>query len=107
MTRRILLPLAEDTTETECGSCSRRDTVRDYMGEVFSRCVEFGEVLDDQRPSECRAAEAKAARMVEIDPADVRIDCIVPATISADDEEAVTRLENALRAHGRKVVPHG
>ena len=103
MTRRILLPLAEDTTETECGSCSRRDTVRDYMGEVFSRCVEFGEVIDDQRPSECRAAEAQAARMVEIDPRDA---ALVTLEVGGD-VGARERVESILRAHGRKVVPHG
>lgn len=54
MTRRIMLPLADDTTETLCGSCS----LRGRLGE----CDVFGDLLpaddgDDHRSEHCINSE--------------------------------------------------
>lgn len=76
--RRILLTLPEDTTATECVSCDHRYSRRPTeAGEWTDRCNAFDVVLDKvsrrnfvKRAPECLAAEAAAARMVEIAPED-------------------------------------
>lgn len=67
MTRRILLTLADDTTDTECGACQ-------YVHDVTAWCVPFWDGASagagGLRDPRCIAAEAAAARMVEIAPED-------------------------------------
>lgn len=97
--RRILLTLAENVTETHCGSCP-------HIGEPHGDwCSVWGALpLWRKRIPECLTAEAAAARMVEIAPEDVanvRFDLWAPSG-EDEDHKAVERVENALRAHAAK-----
>lgn len=73
MTRRIILALASDTTETECGACPHiRKTLGMPRCEVFRRSLESGEIETFppipfvSRLPECTAAESKPlGRMVD------------------------------------------
>ena len=107
--RRILLTLAEDATDTECGSCLGLDNVIDWCGPFGVRLVD--EIRDSDVPgyrharcAECVQAEAAASRMVEIAPEDVaavRFDLWAP---NGDPHEcdAADRVDNALQAHAAK-----
>ena len=103
MTRRILLALAEDTTETGCGGCLARD--HRWCG-AFAGRLNYRSESDDTilRRGECLAAERQAARMVEIDPEDAQYTAGMLRLLASDEER---RVKIALSAHGRKVVPHG
>lgn len=116
MTRRLILDLADDVTDTVCGSCDYASCLP-YADPMIYVCTrpEFATRVDGgyetairtggARIPECIAAEQAAARCVEIEPDLVRraaIDCIVPNTIAADAQEAASELEAALREHGRK-----
>ena len=110
--RRILLTLAEDATETECGGCRGLDHVIDWCGPFGVRLVD--EIRDSDVPgyrharcAECVQAEAAAARMVEIAPEDAALDS-ASLSYPVDEEhderirDAWERIENALRAHAAK-----
>lgn len=116
MTRSILLKLADDVTDTVCGSCDYASYLP-YADPMIYVCTrpEFATRVDGgyetairvsgERVAACISAEQQAARCVEIEPDLVRraaIDCIVPNTIAADAQEAASELEAALREHGRK-----
>lgn len=101
MTRRILLTLADDANDMYCGSCRQIEVPEGY-------CTAFGDGhgADGRRSPECIAAEAAAARLVDIDPADIA----EYSWRTSDDhrpldpweEEAKARVEEAIRSHGRK-----
>lgn len=103
MTRRIVLTLADDTTETRCGDCEhRRHTY--HATSVTTVCGVFGRDVGLRLP-ECLAAEAAASRLVEIAPDDA--DTL--ATIvddwnrrcipDADLPESIARIRDVLRDH--------
>jgi len=54
VTRRIMLTLAEDTTDTECGDC--------IMSCCNSHCEAFGDKPEERRHPDCIAAERAASR---------------------------------------------
>ena len=97
MTRRILLTLADDTTATECGACPAR---------LPFECALFGGYSGPQmmtRAPACIAAEAAAARMVEIAPEDAAAwsrsrGVMMPST---SDYDTATQVEAAIVAHGK------
>lgn len=110
MTRRIVLTLADDTTETHCGSCLGLHNFSDSQPHRCDIVVTYlpsaGERSRARRHDRCLAAEAAASRLVEIDPEDAR------AAIAVYDEscrEAGATGEfpewapivKALREHGR------
>lgn len=108
MTRRLTIVLDDSVTESSCGECRFLE---------FDRCTNFVADLeidtdgdsdyDRLRLPECLEAERAAARMVEIDPAlvaEAAIDCIVPNTISADAQEAASKIESILREHAQKAA---
>lgn len=97
--RRILLTLPEDATETQCGGCP-------HLGEPHGHwCSVWGALpIGRKRLPECIAAEAAAARMVEIAPEDVakvRFDLWAPNG-EPHECDAAERVEDALRAHAAK-----
>lgn len=103
--RRIMLTLAEDATETHCGGCVHLGSAIDdlWCGAFRSRTRGY-EWEPGRRLPECIAAEAAAARMVEIAPEDVaavRFDLWAP---NGDPHEcdAADRVDNALQAHAAK-----
>lgn len=104
--RRILLTLAEDTTETHCGSCRALSAFRGKV--ILARsCSVFRERMDTNGPAvrlpECLAAEAAAARMVEIAPEDARDGTVdAPQANREANPGAYMRVYKALRAHAAK-----
>lgn len=99
MGRRIVLELAEDADAKFCGSCPMK---------VGDDCMTFGVRLrvvpfdrQQQRASECLAAERQAERMVEIAPEDAAI-VVVQRTCVGEDPEPHRRVYGALRDHARK-----
>ena len=97
MTRRILLTLADDTTATECGACPAR---------LPFECALFGGYSGPQmmtRAPACIAAEAAAARMVEIAPEDAAAlgPWVVTGGYTDEHTAAADRIERALEAHGK------
>lgn len=100
--RRILLTLAEDTTETACGSCDHLTADVCHISGPLAYATRGAKT--PTRHVDCLAAEAAAARMVEIAPEDVakvRFDLWAP---NGDPHEcdAADRVENALQAHAAK-----
>lgn len=107
--RRILLTLAEDATETECGSCLGLDHVIDWCGPFGVRLVD--EIRDSDVPgyrharcADCLAAEAAAARMVDIAPEDAKILHMLVGDYADqwDTEGTLRQLRSTLRAHASK-----
>jgi len=100
MTRRILLTLADDATDTRCGSC-------DYIHDVTAWCVPFWDGAaagaGGIRDPRCTAAEAAAARMVEIAPEDAAAlgPWVVTGGYTDEHTAAADRIERALEAHGK------
>lgn len=109
MTRRIVLTLADDTTETHCGSCLGLHNFSDSQPHrcdiVTTYLPSAGERSRARRHDRCLAAEAAASRLVEIAPDDA--DTI--ATIvddwnrrcipEADLPESIARIRDTLRDH--------
>lgn len=97
--RRILLTLAENVTETHCGSCP-------HIGEPHGDwCSVWGALpIWRKRLPECLAAEAAAARMVEIAPEDAKILHMLVGDYADqwDTEGTLRQLRSALRAHAAK-----
>ena len=102
--RKILLTLAADATE--CGACCHATNAPRGSGWF---CDVFGEPMDwdgrdTKRLPECISAEQRAGRMVEIS----REDCaIINETPQPDSDfgafcDALGRVNDALREHGRK-----
>lgn len=60
MTRRILLTLADDTTETECGDCRWNDSYWYAPDDFGGTCRIYGGRDDGSRVPECLAAEQQA-----------------------------------------------
>jgi hypothetical protein len=62
VTRRIMLTLAEDTTDDECGGCPQFG----YHGyqQALAECGIFS-AIDRARSPECLAAEREAERLGE------------------------------------------
>lgn len=106
MTRRLTIVLDDSVTEAECRDCEFGESRGIVRGrDVFSCALFDHKDVTDSRLTECLEAERAAARMVEIDPAlvaEAAIDCIVPNTISADAQEAASKIESILREHARK-----
>jgi hypothetical protein len=93
MTRRIMLDLAPDTTDEDCGSCNECGGA--WVG---------GEWTNWSRGPDCIAAEAAAARMVEIAPEDVakvRFDLWAPNG-EPHECDAAERVASALLDHAAK-----
>lgn len=92
--RRILLTLAEDATATECGACPHAMGVRCYAFRAYVGG-------DRVRLHECIAAEAAAARMVEIAPEDAKILHMLVGDYADqwDTEGTLRQLRSTLRAH--------
>jgi hypothetical protein len=100
--RRILLTLAEDTTETECGSCEHLTADVCHISGPLAYATRGAKT--PTRHVDCLAAEAAAARMIEIAPEDlvkVRFDLWAPSG-EDDGHEAVYRVEEALNDHAAK-----
>lgn len=109
MTRSILLKLADDVTDTVCGSCDYASCLP-YADPMIYVCTrpEFAVRVDGgyetairvsgERVAACISAEQQAARMVEIAPEDAAVVALAPI----DDLGAVIRVSDALREHGRK-----
>ena len=95
--RKILLTLAEDTTETECGACPHAMGVRCYAFRAYVGG-------DRVRLPECLAAEAAAARMVEIAPEDAKILHMLVGDYADqwDTEGSLRQLRSTLRVHAAK-----
>lgn len=102
--RRILLTLPEDTTATKCGSCEH------LTADV---CPIFGPLAYATRVAKtptrhpaCLAAEAAAARMVEIAPEDAAGWVEYEEAIGVPNDNRVkVRVESAIRAHAEKAKP--
>lgn len=96
MTRRIMLDLAPDTTDEDCGSCNECGGA--WVG---------GEWTNWSRGPDCIAAESRAARMIEIDPADAARyiqwrDTFTPHPRNVD---RLKPIDDVLREHAKKAVP--
>lgn len=90
MTRRILLALADDTTETECGDCPMASTFGwcdAFQAKTRVRDVDDEPDLVMLRRAECLAAERAAGELVAIEPVSVP-----PPESRADLETAVLLL---------------
>ena len=117
MTRRIVMTLADDTMDTECGGCDYASCLP-YAEPMIYVCTrsEFAMRTPDggyetairergERVAACIAAEAAASRLVEIAPEDA--DTL--ATIvddwnrrcipEADLPESIARIRDVLRDH--------
>lgn len=99
MTRRIMLELAPDTTEEFCGSCKWYE---DAMCHQWHRVA-----YNERRISECLTAESRAARIVDIDPADAARyiqwrDTFAPHPANVDRLEPI---DDAMREHAKKAAP--
>lgn len=95
MTRRILLTLGETTTEKKCGNC-RHNRV--------GYCRPFDDYIPDSglgyyRLRKCLAAEAAAARMVEIEPEDLAR--CKWSVVGVEADESAERIVWALSEHAR------
>lgn len=91
MTRHIMLPLAEDTTATECGACRS--------------CGRFVYAPDGpMRTPDCLAAERQAERMVEIAPEDAAYfgTLLRGFAIYTGDPDRLRVFAESLREHARK-----
>lgn len=117
MTRHIIMTLADDTTETECGSCRHVAVPDRILGTRICARPEFRDPNDALpvvwlsgrwvgRADACLAAEAAASRLVEIAPEDAALFTqglrSGPDSASATKGAAGRRIRNALREHGRK-----
>lgn len=99
--RRILLTLPEDATATECGSCDLVRHVSTCDGPM-DYCARWTKTIETRLP-ECLAAEAAAARMVEIAPEDARDGTVdAPQANREANPGAYMRVYKALRAHAAK-----
>ncbi len=100
MTRRIVLTLADDTTETHCGACPQIGEPRGHWCSIWGAMT-----IGRKRSPECLAAEAAASRLVEIAPEDAALFTqglrSGPDSASATKGAAGRRIRNALREHGR------
>lgn len=105
MTRRIMLTLAEDVTETHCGSCPR-------LRSFGSRCGLWGwdhrvKGADGspRRRDECLAAERAASRMLDVTPEDAAAwrQCVDVLDLPTSRQHAKRcDVEDALREHAKK-----
>ena len=114
MTRRILLTLADDTTDTGCGSCDYASCLP-YADPMIYVCTrpEFAVRVDrgyetairvrGERIAACLAAEQRAERCVEIDPALAR-QAIADGGEGAAYVGAWDTVASALREHGKGEV---
>lgn len=110
--RKLLLTLAEDTTDAYCRSCPFSERIKATL-----RCGPFDQILDiasvpmgpmlrgnhitGRRLPECLAAERAAARLVDIDPVDLNA-CGWDVWAPHGYDEAANRVENALADHAKK-----
>ncbi len=100
--RRILLTLAEDATETECGSCDHLTADVCHISGPLAYATRGAKT--PTRHVDCLAAEAAAERMVEIAPEDVaavRFDLWAPNG-EPHECDAAERVESALLDHAAK-----
>lgn len=102
--RRILLTLAEDTTETHCGSCDHLTADVCHISGPLAYATRGAKT--PTRHVDCLAAEAAAARMVEIAPEDAAGWCHAryPYWSGSESERktAWERVNDTLRAHATK-----
>lgn len=121
MTRKLLLTLADDVTETSCGSCDyaslmpcTEPTIYICTRPEFATRDASGKYETAERPGRtrlpaCIAAEQQAARLVDIDPADAAA-WSVPlhlqpngsTSASATKGAAGRRIREAMRDHAKK-----
>ena len=102
MTRRILLTLGETTTETHCVDCPRFcDGDGDIDCEAFGMHLQRDIAYRPMRDLRCLAAEALAARMVEIDPGDLAR--CKWSVVGVEADESAERIVWALTGHAKKV----
>lgn len=103
--RKLLLTLAEDTTDAYCRSCPFSERIKATL-----RCGPFDQILDiasvpmgpmlrgnhitGRRLPECLAAERAAARLVDIAPEDA---AEVATNYTARTSAGMGRVFNALR----------
>lgn len=118
MTRRIMLELAPDTTETHCGSCDfvsnihgaspLCDNVALHDGglRVLSAVTMQAKTIAVVRSLECRAAESRAARMVEIAPEDAARYIAWRSGFAPHPRnfDRLQPIDDALREHAQKAV---
>lgn len=111
--KKILLTLADDVTETSCGSCDyaslmpcTEPTIYICTRPEFATRDASGKYETAERPGrtrlpECIAAEREAARLVDIDPVDLNA-CGWDVWAPHGYDEAANRVENALADHAKK-----
>ena len=106
MTRRITLELAPDTTDEDCGSCPLGEPDGGFCG-AFPGENRWWNRNYYRRHKECLTAESRAARMVEIDPADAARYIQWRDTFSPHSStfRALKPIDDTLRAHAKKAVP--
>ena len=100
--RRILLTLADDTTETHCGSCDHLTADVCHISGPLAYATRGAKT--PTRHVDCLAAEAAAARMVEIAPEDAKILHMLVGDYADqwDTEGTLRQLRSTLRAHAKK-----
>jgi hypothetical protein len=95
--RRILLTLADDTTDEFCGSCTWYEDARCHQWNLVA--------YNERRVPECLAAERAAGELVAItrEDAALAVSCAEACDTGVTDEEfdAYERIVAALRAHAK------
>lgn len=104
--RRIVLELAEDTSETHCGHCRALSAFRGNV--ILARsCSAFRVTMDTKGPAmrvpDCLAAERTASRLLDVSPEVASEYCRVFRVGGPDDVKSIVRtLYEKFRNHAKK-----